>query len=67
MNMQTQDELQGRRIGVLGGGITGLTAAYYLLRSGADVTIFESRPQLAGYRPTSTSDHSGGTSSITAF
>ena len=48
MNMQTQDELRGRRIGVLGGGITGLTAAYYLLRSGADVTIFESRPQLGG-------------------
>jgi len=23
MNMQTQDELRGRRIGVLGGGITG--------------------------------------------
>jgi len=48
MNMQTKDELRGRRIGVLGGGITGLTAAYYLLRQGADVTIFESRPQLGG-------------------
>jgi protoporphyrinogen oxidase len=48
MKIQTQNELQGRRIGILGGGITGLTAAYYLLRSGAEVTIFESRPQLGG-------------------
>jgi len=48
MKMQKQNDLRGRQIGILGGGITGLTAAYYLLRSGADVTIFESRPQLGG-------------------
>lgn len=36
------------KIAVLGGGLTGLTAAFYLLRDGADVTIFESNPQLGG-------------------
>jgi protoporphyrinogen oxidase len=35
-------------IGILGGGITGLTAAFYLLRAGHDVTLFEARPQLGG-------------------
>jgi protoporphyrinogen oxidase len=36
------------RVGILGGGITGLTAAFYLLRSGADVTVVESRSQPGG-------------------
>ena len=36
------------RIGILGGGITGLTAAFYLLRAGHDVTLLEARPQLGG-------------------
>src|SRR5215510_16252935 len=51
--MQGQSRLSGHRperphIGVLGGGITGLTAAFYLLRRGARVTLVESRPQLGG-------------------
>jgi len=33
---------------VLGGGITGLTTAFYLLRAGADVTVIEGRGQLGG-------------------
>lgn len=36
------------RVGILGGGITGLTAAFYLLRAGCDVTVLEARPQLGG-------------------
>ncbi len=40
--------LKGMRVGILGGGITGLTSAFYLLRAGADVTVIESRPQLGG-------------------
>jgi protoporphyrinogen oxidase len=46
--MESSTNQGGRRIAILGGGITGLTSAYYLLRAGADVTLFESRPQLGG-------------------
>jgi protoporphyrinogen oxidase len=35
-------------IGILGGGITGLTAAFYLLRAGHRVTVLEGRPQVGG-------------------
>ena len=35
-------------IGILGGGITGLTAGFYLLRAGYRVTILESREQVGG-------------------
>lgn len=37
-----------RHVGILGGGITGLTAAFYLLRAGHRVTILESKPQVGG-------------------
>src|SRR5919108_4427755 len=40
--------LQGRHIGIVGGGITGLASAFYLLRAGARVTVLESGPQLGG-------------------
>jgi protoporphyrinogen oxidase len=33
---------------ILGGGITGLTSAFYLLRAGARVTLFEAQPQPGG-------------------
>jgi protoporphyrinogen oxidase len=39
---------KAEHIGVLGGGITGLTAAFYLLRAGYRVTLLESRPQVGG-------------------
>jgi protoporphyrinogen oxidase len=50
LNSQTtiSGNLAGRRIGVLGAGITGLTAAFYLLRAGADVTVIEAQPQVGG-------------------
>lgn len=35
-------------VGIIGGGITGLTAAFYLLRAGHRVTIIESRRQPGG-------------------
>ncbi len=37
-----------RRVAVLGGGITGLTAAYYIKKQGFDVTVFEKAPVLGG-------------------
>lgn len=35
-------------IAIVGGGITGLTAAFYLLRAGHRVTVFESQAQVGG-------------------
>jgi protoporphyrinogen oxidase len=46
--MNSDQTLRGLKVGVLGGGITGLTSAFYLLRAGADVTIIESQPELGG-------------------
>ena len=43
-----QSSLRGMRVGILGGGITGLTAAFYLLRAGAQVTVIEAREQVGG-------------------
>jgi NADPH-dependent glutamate synthase beta subunit-like oxidoreductase/Pyruvate/2-oxoacid:ferredoxin oxidoreductase delta subunit len=39
---------RGERIAVVGGGPSGLSAAYHLRRRGYAVTLFESRPQLGG-------------------
>lgn len=36
------------KIAIIGGGITGLTAAYYLSKKGHSVTIFEKEPYLGG-------------------
>ncbi len=44
----SKDAPTGKRIAVIGGGPSGLTAAHFLTRKGHDVTIFESSPQLGG-------------------
>lgn len=36
------------RVGVIGGGLAGLTAAYHLARHGCSVTLFEKEPVLGG-------------------
>jgi formate dehydrogenase major subunit len=38
----------GKRIAVIGGGPSGLTAAYYSAINGHDVTVFERQPHLGG-------------------
>jgi len=38
----------GNRVAIIGGGILGLTTAYRLLRSGADVTVYERSTDLGG-------------------
>ncbi|MCK5222040.1 MAG: FAD-dependent oxidoreductase, partial [Candidatus Aminicenantes bacterium] len=40
--------VSGKRISVIGGGIEGLTASYFLRRLGHDVTIIESTEKLGG-------------------
>ena len=46
--MNSTNDKSGKKIAVLGGGITGLTAAFYLLQAGADVTLFEGNSQVGG-------------------
>ena len=36
------------RIGIIGGGFTGLTAAYRLVQQDIDVTLFEASDRLGG-------------------
>jgi protoporphyrinogen oxidase len=45
-------ELMRAHVAVVGGGITGLTAAYTLLKEGVDVTLFEAQPSLGGLSAT---------------
>ena len=40
--------MSGQRVGIVGGGILGLTAAYRLLQAGAEVTVFERSTDLGG-------------------
>lgn len=35
-------------VGIIGGGITGLTAAYWLLKAGHRATVFEAAPEVGG-------------------
>src|ERR1700734_1158807 len=44
-------QMTRRRIGILGGGVAGLTAAYVLSRD-ADVTVIEAEPRLGGHAHT---------------
>ncbi|BEJ15917.1 hypothetical protein CspHIS471_0505220 [Cutaneotrichosporon sp. HIS471] len=41
-----------RTVAVIGGGLSGLTAAYRLAKSGARVTLLESAPRLGGWAQT---------------
>ena len=38
----------GKKVGIIGGGPAGLTAAYYLALKGHDVTLTEQMPQMGG-------------------
>lgn len=41
-------EKTGKTVGIIGGGPSGLTAAYYLAQMGHQVTVYEQRPKLGG-------------------
>ena len=45
-NIEKTQELQGKRIAVVGSGPSGLTCSSFLARSGADVTIYEKHEKL---------------------
>ncbi|MHB8829563.1 MAG: FAD-dependent oxidoreductase [Syntrophales bacterium] len=38
----------GKRVGIVGGGPAGLTAAYHLARMGWEVEVFEAKPEVGG-------------------
>lgn len=38
----------GKRVGVIGGGAAGMTAAYYLAKKGHEVTVYERQPLAGG-------------------
>ncbi len=46
--MREKNTTQNQRIAILGGGITGLTAAYDIAKKGHTVTLFEKAPVLGG-------------------
>lgn len=49
--------LEGRRVGVVGAGLAGLSAAYRLQKAGATVTVLEEQPYVGGRSRT---DHIDG-------
>ena len=44
----TMLEPNGKKVAVVGGGVSGLTAAFFLKRLGYDVTIYEAHTELGG-------------------
>lgn len=42
------EQLNGKKVAVVGSGPSGLSAAYFLARTGYSVTIFESQPEAGG-------------------
>lgn len=42
------DASSGKRVAIIGGGPTGLAAAYYLVRKGHATTLFDDQPRLGG-------------------
>ncbi len=46
--MRANEEYGDVRVGIIGGGVAGLTAAYELSRSGHQVSVFEKEDQLGG-------------------
>jgi oxygen-dependent protoporphyrinogen oxidase len=49
--------MQDKKIAVLGAGISGLTSAYYLKKSGFDVTVFEKNSRAGGLIETEKKDN----------
>ena len=48
LKIKTSEELNGKKVAVIGGGPSGLTCAAILSMKGAEVTIYEKQPKLGG-------------------
>ena len=46
--IEKNDKLKGKKIAIIGGGPSGITCSYFLVKAGADVTIFEKHNELGG-------------------
>lgn len=44
----SKSQLRSKKIAVIGGGLTGLSCAYYLAQAGQEVTLIEAAPALGG-------------------
>ena len=51
------------RVGIIGGGVAGLTAAYRLLQKGYRVRLFEAAPSMGGLMRTFEIPAGGGSAS----
>jgi monoamine oxidase len=49
-NYASPGDLRGVKIGILGGGLAGMSAAYELRKLGADITVFEASDERIGGR-----------------
>lgn len=50
MDIESEKSLNNKRIGIIGGGLSGMAAAFELRKRGADVTIFEAEEKRIGGR-----------------
>ncbi len=50
LNYQKPGAMKNRRIGIIGGGLAGLCAAFELRKLGADITIFDAQKERIGGR-----------------
>ena len=48
MSASSSNRCQGKRVAIIGGGITGLSAAWHALQHGFEVELFESQDKLGG-------------------
>lgn len=57
--------MKNKSVAIIGGGFTGLTAAYELARNGVQVTVLEAKPMLPAWQRHSTSVGRNWIASIT--
>jgi predicted NAD/FAD-binding protein len=56
--------MTGKRIAIIGSGISGLTCGYYLSKAGAEITMFEAEDYIGGHTHTVKTDFEGEQAAI---